>query len=60
MKYLLTLICLVVTSSAMAHQDHALGESIHFAYHIAFWSLCALLTYKSVVWFKMRKSSKQR
>jgi len=60
MKYLLTLICLVVTSSAMAHQDHALGESIHFAYHIAFWSLCALLTYKNVVWFKMRKSSKQR
>ncbi|GAC18002.1 hypothetical protein [Paraglaciecola arctica] len=56
MKYLLTLFCLFVTSNAMAHEDHALGESVHFAYHIAFWSLCALIAYKGIVWFKARKS----
>ncbi len=56
MKYLFTLICLIVTSSAMAHEDHALGEGVHFAYHIAFWSLCALVTYKGFVWFKARQS----
>jgi hypothetical protein len=43
----------------MAHEDHALGENIHFAYHIAFWSLCALVAYKGIVWFKTRKNSKQ-
>jgi hypothetical protein len=56
MKYLFTLICLIVTSSAMAHEDQALGESVHFAYHIAFWSLFALVAYKGFVWFKARQS----
>jgi len=60
MKYLLTLICLFVTSSATAHEDHALGENIHIAYHLAFWSLCALVVYKGYVWFKTRKNSKQQ
>jgi hypothetical protein len=60
MKYLLTLICLMLTSSAMAHQDHALGESVHFAYHIAFWSLCALVAYKGFVWFKVSNKGKQQ
>ena len=59
MKYLFTLIYLVATSSAMAHEDYALGENVHFAYHIAFWSLCALVTYKGIVWFKARSNSKQ-
>jgi len=58
MKYLLTLICLMLTSSAMAHEDHALGESVHFAYHIAFWSLCSLIAYKGFVWFKTRSNRK--
>jgi hypothetical protein len=58
MKYLFTLICLIVTSSAMAHEDHALGESVHVAYHIVFWSLCALVAYKGVVWFKARRNNK--
>lgn len=60
MKYLLTLFCLIVTSSAMAHEDHALGESVHFAYHIAFWSICALVAYKGFVWFKARNKGKQQ
>ena len=60
MRYIFALICLAMTSSAIAHEDHALGESVHFAYHIAFWSLCALVAYKGFVWFKARKSSKQR
>ena len=59
MKYLFTLICLIVTSRAMAHEDHALGESVHFAYHIAFWSLCALVTYKGFVWFKTKVQAKR-
>jgi hypothetical protein len=59
MKYLFTLICLIVTSSAMAHEDHALGESVHVAYHIVFWSLCALVAYKGFAWFKAKKNSKQ-
>jgi len=58
MKYLLTLICLFVTSNAMAHEDHALGENIHIAYHIAFWSLCVLVAYKGFVWFKARSNRK--
>lgn len=58
MKYLFTLICLFVTSSAMAHEDHALGQNVHFAYHIVFWSLCAVVAYKGVVWLKARKSRK--
>jgi hypothetical protein len=58
MKYLLTLICLMLTSSAMAHQDHALNESVHFAYHIAFWCLFALVAYKGLVWFKTRNNRK--
>jgi hypothetical protein len=58
MKYLFTLICLIVTSNAMAHEDHALGESVHLAYHIAFWSLCTLVAYKGFVWFKAKKYSK--
>jgi len=57
MKYLFTLICLIVTSRAMAHEDHALGESVHFAYHIAFLSLCALVAYKVAVWFKAKSDS---
>ena len=56
MKYLLTLISLFVTNSAMAHEDHALGENFHIAYHIVFWSLCALMAYKGFVWFKAKKS----
>lgn len=60
MKYLLTMLCLLVTSSALAHQDHALGENLHFAYHIAFWSLCALVAYKGFVWFKAKKNHKQQ
>jgi hypothetical protein len=40
----------------MAHEDHALGENVHLAYHIAFWSLCALVAYKGFVWFKAKKS----
>ena len=60
MKYIFALICLAMTSSAMAHEDRALGESVHLAYHIVFWSLSALIAYKGVVWFKARKSSKQR
>jgi hypothetical protein len=44
----------------MAHEDHALGESVHFAYHIAFWSLCALLAYTGFVWFKAKKNSEQQ
>ncbi|WP_297819043.1 hypothetical protein [uncultured Paraglaciecola sp.] len=59
MKYLFTLICLIVTSRAMAHEDHALGESVHFAYHIAFWSLCALVAYKGFVWFKTKVQAKR-
>ncbi|MBU3005778.1 hypothetical protein [Paraglaciecola arctica] len=60
MKYLLTMLCLLVTSSAFAHQDHALGENLHFAYHIAFWSLCALVAYKGFVWFRAKKNHKQQ
>lgn len=60
MKTLFTLICLFVTSSAMAHEDHLLNDNFHIAYHIAFWSLCALVAYKGVVWFKARKGSKQK
>ena len=60
MKYIFALIYLAITSTAMAHEDHALGENVHFAYHIAFWSLCALVAYKGVMWFKARKSSNQR
>lgn len=60
MKYLLTMLCLLVTSSALAHQDHALGENLHFAYHIAFWSLCALVAYKGFVWFRAKKNHKQQ
>lgn len=60
MKYLLTFICLFAATSAMAHEDHALGESLHFAYHIAFWSLSALIAYKGVVWFKARKKDNQK
>jgi hypothetical protein len=50
----------MLTSSAMAHEDHALGESAHFAYHIAFWSLCALIAYKGYVWLKARNKGKQQ
>jgi hypothetical protein len=55
MKYIFALICLAMTNSAMAHEDHALGESVHVAYHIAFWSLCALVAYKGIIWFKTEK-----
>jgi hypothetical protein len=55
MKYIFALICLAMTNSAMAHEDHALGESVHVAYHIAFWSLCALVAYKGIIWFKTKK-----
>jgi hypothetical protein len=44
----------------MAHQDSALGESVHFAYHIAFWSLCALVAHKSFVWFKAKNNNEQK
>ena len=60
MKYLLTLLCLFVTSTAMAHEDHALCENLQFAYHIAFWSLCALVAYKGFIWFKRKSNSKQK
>lgn len=60
MKYLFTLICLIVTSRAMAHEDQALSESVHFVYHIAFWSLCTLVAYKGFAWFKASNSIKKR
>jgi hypothetical protein len=44
----------------MAHEDHALGESTHIAYHIAFWSLCALVAYKGFVWLKSKQANKQK
>ena len=38
---------LLFTSSALAHEDHALGNGVlHFSYHVVFWSLCALVVYK--------------
>jgi hypothetical protein len=61
MKYIVALLCLVATSSVMAHEDHALGQgTFHFAYHVAFWSLCALVTYKGFVWYKAKINSKQK
>ena len=59
MKYLLTMISLMLTSNVMAHEDHALEQNLHFAYHVAFWSLCVLVAYKGVVWFKRKRDSKQ-
>ena len=59
MKYLFTLICLIVTSRAMAHEDHALSESVHFVYHIAFWSLCTLVAYKGLLGLRRAIASKK-
>ncbi|MEP2653883.1 MAG: hypothetical protein ABJH06_18045 [Paraglaciecola sp.] len=59
MKYLFTLLCLFATS-AMAHEDHALNDTFHIAYHIAFWSLFALVAYKGVMWFKAKRQSKNK
>jgi FtsH-binding integral membrane protein len=60
MKYLLTIISLVFTCSVMAHGDHSLVDDAHIAYHIAFWTLCALVAYKGLVWFKSKKASKPK
>jgi hypothetical protein len=60
MKYIFTLTYLILSRSALAHQDSALGESVHFAYHIAFWSLCALVAHKGFVWFKAKNNSEQK
>lgn len=61
MKYLVALLCLVATSNLMAHEDHALGEgTLHFSYHIAFWSLFALVVYKGIVYLKAKKNHKQK
>lgn len=56
MKYLLTLLCLF-TTSAMAHEDHALNEHFHIAYHVMFWCLCALVAYKGLCWLKVKKAA---
>lgn len=58
MKNLFALLCLASTSSVMAHDDHLLGDGIfHTSYHIIFWSLCALIAYKGIVWFKNKQST---
>jgi hypothetical protein len=58
MKTIFALLCLVTTSSVKAHDDHLLGEGLlHVSYHLVFWSLCALVAYKGVVWFKNKKST---
>jgi len=49
MKYLLILMYFIATSNAIAHEDHALGENVHFAYHITYWSLCAIVAFKGFV-----------
>lgn len=59
MKYIMTILYLFATS-AKAHQDHALSNNMHEAYHIAFWSLCGLVAYKVYVWYKAKSNTKQK
>lgn len=59
MKHLLTLVFIIVTSSAMAHEVQTLGQGIfHLAYHVVFWGLFALVAHKAFDWCKKRIKSK--
>lgn len=53
-------ICSVLLSSqALAHVDHAMGDN-HIGYHIAFYALLALVVFKGYQWFKGKKSAKKK
>ena len=50
MKYLLTLISRIFSTSSMAHDDHLLTENAHAFYHVIFYGLLALLAARLAWW----------
>lgn len=53
MKWLMAFWTLIMTSTAWAHTDHAMGEgSLHALYHAIFWTIFAVVVFKAVTWFK--------
>lgn len=62
MKYLFTLLLLLTSSVAFAHEDHALGEgALHLAYHLIFWTLFACVIYKgSQLYISLRKKPRNK
>ncbi|WP_111977752.1 hypothetical protein [Algibacillus agarilyticus] len=61
MKFILLTIGLFLSTVAAAHTDHAMGEgSFHTFYHIAFWTLVALVAIKGAMWIRSRNVNKER
>ena len=52
---LISLFTLLISNQALAHTDDALGEVIHFAYHIAFYGLIVFTAFKVIRYFKSKQ-----
>jgi hypothetical protein len=59
MKFILFICSVLLSAQAFAHEDHALGES-HVAYHIAFYTVLALVVFKGYSWYKEKKQSQKK
>ncbi|WP_158971454.1 hypothetical protein [Paraglaciecola sp. L3A3] len=59
MKLITTIFALLLSAQAMAHEDHALGDS-HLAYHMALYALLTLVIFKGYGWLKAKKRSKNK
>ena len=62
MKILFTLMLLITTSVAFAHEDHMLGEGVfHLTYHLVFWTLFIGAVYKGLTLFiKAKKKANNK
>ena len=57
MKFLFTLLLIIASSLAFAHEDHGLGEGVfHLIYHVIFWTLFAGVVFKGITLFLKSKN----
>jgi flagellar biogenesis protein FliO len=53
-KYILSVVMILLSSSVWAHDDNFLSDSMHQLYHIVFYSLLVLLIIIGGIWNVMR------
>ncbi len=61
MKFISILLSLFLSTQAFAHTDHALGEgTLHTIYHIAFWTVLALVVVKGIKYYKTKNKKSDK
>jgi hypothetical protein len=61
MIFLSAISSIFMSTAALAHTDHHLGEgSLHAVYHIMFWFIVFAVIYKAVGWYKAKDRNKSQ